>query len=286
MEKIKYRENPRFKDRLFIKLFGSEEYKEYTVSLCNALTDSNYTADDIVEFTTLEDVVYIRMKNDSSFLIDSYMNLLEHQSTINPNMPLRGFIYFGNLYAAYVDKRDINIYGSTLVKIPAPRYIVFYNGTKDVDPVIKYKLSDAFIHEDKSGEFEWTATMININKGKNDSLLDKCRPLKEYMIFIEYIREYQGDNKLTVEAVDKAVDRCIKEGILVDFLKKHRSEVRTMLLTEFNEEVFVKGIKEEGREEGREEGKTQAINQAIQKLMKNLKCTREEAMQILEISEE
>jgi len=95
------------------------------------------------------------MKNDISFLVDSQMTLLEHQSTFNPNMPLRGFFYFSQLYQMHLAKEEKDLFGS-LVKIPAPRDIVFYNGDKKLPETSKLRLSDAFDHFTETGDFEWT----------------------------------------------------------------------------------------------------------------------------------
>ncbi len=116
---------------------------------------------------------------------------------------------------------------------------------------MKLRLSDAFIHEDTSGDFEWTANMVNINSGKNDDLLNNCKPLQEYMLLIESIRKNRSQGMEVEEAVDKAVTYCIDHDILSAFLTKHRAEVIDVCITEYDEQAFVNGIKEEGREEGR-----------------------------------
>ena len=242
-----------YKDRLFCLLFGKEEYKEYILSLYNALCKTNHTDVNDIRIYTIDNVIYIEMKNDVSILLDSYLHLWEQQSSYNPNMPLRGMMYFSRMYDRYITENAYNIYGTTLIKIPTPRYTVLYNGAKDEPAFVRLKLSDAFIHEDASGDFEWTADMININRGKNDELLDNCKPLKEYMILVERIR--QNSKEMDVEeAVDAAVTYCIDHDILRDFLIKHRAEVKDVCITEFNEQVFINGIKEEGREEGRKDG--------------------------------
>lgn len=245
--------NEKYKDRIFCLLFGREEYKENILSLYNALNDSDYDNVDDIEITTIEDALYIKMKNDVSFLIDSYLTLWEQQSTFNPNMPIRGLMYFGNLYNSYIHTRGLNIYSSTLVKLPTPKYVVFYNGTTNRNSIEKLKLSDAFMKKDVGHEFEWTATMINLNIGENDGLLAKCKVLSDYMTLINKIRVYKKEMSNIKDAVNRAVDECIQEGRLVEFLEKHRGEIMANVLTEFNEEAFVRGIKEEGREEGREE---------------------------------
>ena len=204
------------------------------LSLCNAVSGTNYTDVDDIEITTLSDAIYIKMKNDISFLIDSQMNLFEHQSTFNPNMPLRGMEYFAELYGNYVAENGLDIYVSSLQKIPTPRYYVFYNGTEEQPDVVKLKLSDAFQVPDDSGEFEWTATMLNINYGHNQKLLEQCRPLYEYAHFIKLVREYSQTMNLK-EAIDKAVEKARDWECIGTFLYKCKSEVSVMLLTEFDE---------------------------------------------------
>lgn len=186
------RVNREYKERLFRKLFGSDDMKEDILSLYNALNNSNYTNKEDLVLRTLGDSVYMSMKKDVAFLIDSYLSLWEQQSTYNPNMPIRGLMYFGRMYDAYLTENCCNIYGTKLVPIPTPRYIVFYNGMKDIEPITKMRLSDAFITRPENNDFEWTATMYNLNKGKNEELLSKCKILSDYMCFVNYVSEYIG----------------------------------------------------------------------------------------------
>lgn len=149
--------------------------------------------------------------------------------------------------------RGLNIYGSKLLKIPTPKYIVFYNGERNRPSVEKLKLSDAFMHKVEDYEFEWTATMINLNEGKNEEILSKCRVLSDYMTLINKIRNYKRKTSKMRDAIELAINECIEEGVLKEFLEKHRGEVMASCLTEFDEQAFIRGIHEEGREEGREE---------------------------------
>lgn len=242
--------NKKHKDRLFNMIFGNQSNKQNILSLYNTLYDTNHTNEDDVDITTIEDAIYIKMKNDISLLPDSYLSLWEQQSTFNPNMPIRGLMYYGNLYNSYIQEKKLYIYGTALVKLPTPRYIVFYNGKDQHEPIEKLKLSDAFVHEDLAHEFEWTATMINLNKGKNDALLAKCKVLSDYMTLINKINYYKKTIKNLKEAVETAVNECIAENVLVDFLRKHRGDVMCTCLTEFDEETYKKGLLEEGRAEG------------------------------------
>ena len=262
--------NSMHKDRLFRLIFGQEEYKENLLSLYNALADKNYENVDDLQINTLDNFIYMSMKNDVSFLISHELTLIEHQSSYNPNMPLRGLLYFSKILEKLIQGNN-KIYTDSLVRIPQPRYYVLYNGMdrKLPDRTI-LRLSDALIRdsEDSDGDqpavhdFEWTATMLNINIGKNKDLLDKCRPLFEYSTLIQTIRDNKASGLELESAVTNAVDKCIQEGILADLLKAHRTEAIGMLFTEYDEEKVMKDLSEyykekglrEGREEGREEG--------------------------------
>lgn len=240
--------NKKVKDSLFRFLFG--ENRENAISLYNAINGTEYTIKDDFEYTTLQDVVYMKMKNDVSFVIGVNLSLYEHQSTYNPNMPLRGFLYFADLYRQMI-KNSENLYGKKLIKIPVPRYVVFYNGNENdmADEKLELRLSNAFETEEEVEGYEWTAVMININSGHNLLLMEKCRTLREYTLFIEKIRQYSNKEKDFKTAVDKAVAEAIDEGILKDFLEKHRREVLNLTLTEFDEAKYKEVIREETKEE-------------------------------------
>lgn len=218
----------------------------------NAVNGSNYTDLSDLEIITLENVVYIKMKNDAAYLIGGNIALYEHQSSINRNMPIRGFIYLGELYSQILKRDKSKIYNETLVKIPTPQYIVFYNGEDEYPEVSKLKLSDAFINPRDDNEFEFTATVYNINLGKNKKLLDSCTPLKGYSIFVDRVRNYSKTME-PEQAIEKAVNECIEEGILKDVLERERSAVMLDILTTFDEKSYAEGLREEGREEGRKE---------------------------------
>lgn len=251
-----------YKDSLFTKLFGDPANKQNLLSLYNALNDRNYTDPDELEINTIENVIYMGVKNDVSCIIDGYMNLMEHQGSFNPNMPLRGFIYIPKLYEKYIDKHQLNIYSEKLIKIPTPRYFVLYNGIKEMPERLEMKLSDAFIHQDGDCGIEFTATMINVNYGYNKELMAACRMLEEYAIFIDRVRGYIEPNMEPAElekAMDRAVDECLEEGVLAEFLSAHRAEVRNMILTEYDEAKTMEMFKKEFREDGIAIGLAQGI---------------------------
>ncbi len=275
-ESAKYKANDRYKDNLFRFIFGREENKQNLLDLYNALNNSNYKNKDDLEINTLDNVIYMRMKNDVSFVLDNQMVLLEHQSKYNPNMPLRGFLYFAKLYETRLatEMNLKNIYYPKLIKIPTPQYIVLYNGTdRKIGESITLKLSDAFEDNNKTEGYEWTAKMININVGKNKELLLKCKILGEYSSFVECVRKYSKINNDFTIAIDKAVKECIEKGILKDLLIKYSAEVKNMLLTEFDEEkdwaIIAKGFEEIGYEKGIEKGKKEGMKNIINIMLSN-----------------
>lgn len=252
-----YRVNRKYKDRLFRLIFQN---KNDLLSLYNALNGSHYTDTDELEIRTLENAVYLGYKNDLSFLINNTLNLYEHQSTMNPNMPLRGLIYFVDMIKAYIEENGYNIYGKNRIPLPTPAYIVFYNGMEEQPDVVTLRLSEAFaLEKAQEPSLECKAVMLNINMGHNTELMKRCTRLEEYSYFVEAVRRYMDVGCRLQEAVDHAIDECLKKGKIADILMKNRAEVKSMLLTDFSERKYRKLLKKEaiaeGREEGRKEGR-------------------------------
>ena len=242
--------NRSYKDRLFKIIF---EDKKELLSLYNALTGKNYQNPDELEINTIDDVIYMHLKNDMSFILDDWQNLFEQQSTFNPNQPLRGFFYFADLYKVkYFGKK---IYSTRLLKIPTPQYIVFYNGTTSMPDKKELRLSDAFQQPTAQPDIEVVAHMLNINYGHNKELMERCRKLKEYAQFIDIIRHYLRENKQwsNEQAISKAIDDCIQNNILRDILQKERLRVMASILSEFDEVGYKEMIKEEAYEDAYEE---------------------------------
>ena len=244
--------NRQYKDRLWRMIFNN---KEDLLQLYNAINHTDYQNPDDLEVNTLEDVLYLSIKNDVSFLVSGTMNLYEHQSTFNPNMPLRGVFYFSRLYEGYVADNNLMIYHEKRVRLPKPKYIVFYNGTKNQPDSMELRLSDCFENTDNEAPcLECTATMLNINYGHNQELMKHCRRLEEYSIFVQCVREYIQSEPSVEDALEKAIDTCINQDVLADFLKKHRAEVTNMILTTYDKDLYEKTLKEDAREEGLESG--------------------------------
>ena len=237
-----------YKDSIFRMLYLDE--KEL-LNLYNAVNGTNYTDVENLEVNTLQNASYMNMKNDVSFLFNFQVNLYEQQSTVNPNMPLRDLIYVSKLLQKIV--RDCDLYGSNLVKIPAPRFVVFYNGTEKQPERKVYKLSDAFSKKQDKPELELIVTVLNVNAGNNGEILGNCRTLREYMQYTDKVRAYASQMSIE-EAVEYAITECIKEGILADFLKKNRAEAMEVSIFEYNEELHLANLRREGYEEGIQQG--------------------------------
>ncbi len=245
--------NRKHKDRLFRYLFQD---KKYLLELYNALHDSSYTDPEELEVVTMEDVIFMKMKNDLSFIIDSRLSLYEHQSTWNPNMPIRGLFYFSQQYKGLLGAEDADVYGKGQVKIPTPEYIIFYNGVGMAEDEETLYLSDSFYGGRGSGCLECTCRVLNIRRGHNGELMGKCRRLWEYSEFVSEIEAGMQTGLSRQEAVQSAIDRCIERDILTDVLRKEKSEVlRMSLLTEYDEKKHLRHTFEEGRAEGLAEGR-------------------------------
>lgn len=247
----------KYKDKLFRIIFGKddEKSKRWRLELYNALSGKKHTNPDDIELTTIENVLYITMKNDLSFLVDSQLSLYEQQSTYNPNMPLRGLFYFSQLYQIHLAKISKDLYGTTLVKIPAPRYFVFYNGPKShhKEDVSKLRLSDAFENFEEHGEFEWTATVININADHNKTLQKNCKPLYDYISYVDRIKLNLARKMEKQDAINEAVDWACAQNLLDGFFREHKAMVTAVSLTEFDQELYDKCRREEGFIEGKQE---------------------------------
>ena len=271
--------NRKVKDRLFCYIF--EHDRKALLQLYNALNHSDYQDEQLLQVVTLDNVVYMSMHNDMAFLLIGTLNLYEHQSTLCPNLPLRFLLYIAAEYEGLVTKAGENIYGRTLVRLPAPQCVVFYNGDDETEEEQYLRLTDAFAEEQgikTASCLELSVRVLNINYGRNRQLMTDCKRLEEYSRFVDCIKKYCRDGFSTDQAVENAVVYCIEHGILDDILLPFRAEVKKMLLTEYNERKYMKmfrkeareeGLKE-GREEGREEGRKEGRKEERNRLLKSM----------------
>lgn len=267
-EKGKRRVNLHYKDTVFRMLFRD---KERLLGLYNAIGRRNYKDPEKLVIVTLESAVYLGVKNDLAFIIDMGLYLFEHQSTVNRNMPLRFLQYVSAEY----EKLTVleNLHKRALVKVPAPHFVIFYNGTEKCAERQELRLSAAYEVQEEEPELELRVQVLNINEGFNEELKEACMTLREYMQYVDKVREYLGEMSVG-KAVDRAVDECISQGILRDFLLQNRAEVRHMSIFEYNEEDVRKAIREEAYEEAYEVGEKNGdfrrlVSQICKKMKKN-----------------
>lgn len=241
------------KDTLFRMIFST---RENLLSLYNAVNHSHYTDAKELEIVTLENAVYMNMKNDQAFLLDMQLNLYEHQSTWNPNMPLRFLIYVTKEYQMLI--RNQTLYASTMVELPTPHFVVFYNGEEEREAESVLKLSHSFCQKEDEPELELIVKVLNINLDKKQRILETCCLLKEYMLLVNKIRKYAAEYKDINRAAEQAVTECIEENILADFLRKNRTEAIEVCIFEYDEkrekELIRKAEYAEGKKEGLKEG--------------------------------
>lgn len=243
------------KDRLFRFLF--EKDREALLQLYNTLNGTAYQDASQLQVVTIESAVYIVMKNDLAFVLAGTLNLYEHQSTYNPNMPLRFLIYLAQEYQTLVEQAQESLYGTKRIMLPTPQCVVFYNGEKEIPEEEILRLSDSFEgrKEGADADIELTVRMFNINHGHNQELMGKCQVLREYAAFVELSRQYLSGGMEPKKALEAAITDCIEQDILAGFLRKYRAEVLGMLLEEFDVKKYERSLREEGREEGRQEGR-------------------------------
>ena len=246
-----------YKDRLFRMVFRE---KKELLGLYNAVNGTSYTDPEALTVVTLENAIYMNMKNDLAVVMDFYMDLYEHQSTYNPNIPLRNLHYVARELRSWSNGRTI--YGRQLVKIPTPRFFVFYNG-RDMQPERQVlKLSDAFINPEEDPALELKVVMLNINLGRNKELMEQCHTLLEYAQFVDRLRTCEKSMGRE-EAVKHTVDTCIREGILRDFLLKYREEAIEMCIFEYDEEETLRQLGQQSYEEGVAVGEEQMLLRKI-----------------------
>ena len=278
-----FRPKRQTKDIVFRLVFGND--RQALLQLYNVLHGTAYTDPHELQIVTLDNAIYISRKNDLAFLLAGSINMYEHQSTLNPNMPVRFLIYLAQEYQLLVESTDKSLYGSEMIPLPTPQCVVFYNGTADTPDEYELRLSSAFSNQDVEPAVEVVVKVININYGHNEYLMQGCGMLSQYAQFVAVTREYANRYNNREEAMNAAIEYCIAHGILEDILRKHRSQVLGSLLEEFDEKKYARTLREEGYEAGRTDGFTegeqygleQGKNKLLVKLVKDGNLTIQKA---------
>lgn len=237
-----------YKSRLFELVFSD---RKELLNLYNAMNGTDYEDPELLEINTLENAIYMSMHNDVSFIIDSRLALYEHQSTYSPNLPLRYLFYVSDLYSA--ETRAANLYGTRIIRIPAPRFVIFYNGEEEQPGSQVLRLSDMYAVKEEAPSLELEALMLNINPGYNQKLLESCKTLHDYSVYTSMVRTYAKTMDLE-EAVEKAITECISNGILEDYLSKNQAEAKSVSIYEYDEEKHMRQEREESRIQGEIKG--------------------------------
>ena len=299
-----------YRDTLFRMYFND---KTRLLSLLNALLGTNSTNPDEININTLDGLFFEKYKNDISCTFKGKtLVLIEHQSTINYNMPLRCLIYLTELYKQQVELNKQSKYKVKSIKLPRPIFYVFYNGLAAAKEMEVMKLSDSF---DEAGDInaEIIVKQYNINAGNNDELLKECTYLQNYCIFVNRVKLNQQQHKTINESIIEAFEYCMNNNIMTDFLSIHEKELSSMYdwyggeydeelakqvrLQEEREEAIEQGMKQglqqgiekgmaQGIEVGLKQGMEQAKIQSVRNMINKLNLTVEQAMNILEIPDD
>ena len=206
-----------------------------------------------------KDVSSVVMKkefqNDVSFLTEdnTFVILVEHQSTISRNMALRSLIYYVEFISTYVKSNGLNLYGRTPIKIPNVEFYVVYNGDEELSSNV-ISLSENFLESEVSN-ISLNVKIMNINydnlKYKNEN-----NDFVGYAYWLNLIKQYLKAGYEALVALEKARDRCLEENIFTKYLKKEEflvisqgmytleDEIRDNMLYERNCEIAEELLRE------------------------------------------
>ena len=255
-------ENREYKSDVFSMLM---ENKSYALEVYNALNHSDYKNPEEVEIIRLERGISLSIRNDASFLIDMNMSFYEHQSTYNPNMPLRSAIYYVNTLEDWLRKKNLDLFSRKRIQVPTPHFVVFYNGTEKRPEYEEMKLSEAFCHKTDEPGIEVRCRVYNINPDNNRPLKERSAVLEGYTYFVEKVRTYQKEDMGLEKAVDRAIEDCIENHVLEDFFRDRKDEVKKMTHLDYTWEKREQMIRKEEFEEGMEQGMERGIAQGMER---------------------
>ena len=279
--------NKEYKSDVFSMLLQD---KKRAMEIYNAINGTDYADPELVEMTTLDDKSFsLTVRNDASFILDANLSLYEHQSTYCPNMPLRDLLYFASIIQKQIKAQKRDIYGGRILKIPVPHFVVFYNGKEDAPDQYDLRLSDAFEKETEDPEIELVCHVYNINSGKNTPLLSKCQTLREYMYFVDMVRKNNEISGNLEDAIEKAINQCMEENVLRDFLAQHREEVMHVMTLDYTFERRLEMQRaeaiEDGERIGKEIGKEEKLSEQIRKKIQKGKPLDQIADELEEVPE-
>lgn len=251
-----------FKDTVFVTVFKE---KKCLIELYNAIFDTNYDENTPLDIVTIKDVLFRTLKNDVAFTLgDCFVVLIEHQSTLSDNLPLRDLLYVSTLFKRMIDSK--RLYRKKALMIPRPQFIVLYNGPTDMPEYQELRLSDAYLGELREGEedaLQLVVKVYNINSRKNAEILKKCETLRQYSRFVDIMRSYQKVDRLTNETMVEIMKRCQKDGILTDFFREYGTELIEMLFKELTREEDLEISRLDGYDAGLKEGEKSGFSKGV-----------------------
>jgi len=251
-------ENRKHKDSLFVDYFSkNRDWKQHFLSLYNALHDTNLqVADTQLKRVNLEQVLYKSYYNDIAVLVNGqFILMIEHQSTINPNMPLRLLEYVARIYGNIVDSRAK--FSRHLVPLARPEFIVFYTGNQELPPESYLYLSDAFPKQAPNSDLtlELKVKVCTIKSDHPSPVVHSCPDLEQYAQFLKLVEEARADSR--AEPLTWAIQEAVRRNILRDYLELKGGEVLSILMTEYDyatDLAVQKEAYEDGLFAGREQG--------------------------------
>lgn len=252
--------NRRYKDSVFVDLFSEDKYaKNNFLALYNALHDTDYRSTDILKNIRLKQVMYMSFANDVSYLIDNKLIVLaEHQSTVNLNMPIRCLEYIARLYEQLYESKEK--YSRKQLVIPTPEFYVFYNGKEAYSGNSVLKLSDSFVNKYKAEyTLELSVKVVNINYDKDNVIIKRCEPLKQYSQFVDAVRHHIAIDR--EHGFETAIKECIQNDILREYLQRKSKEVLNMLIGEYDYDTDIAVQREESFDMGIAEGEARGSRQ-------------------------
>ena len=251
--------NPKVRDTVFCKYMSTGDH---LLALLNAIKGTSYTDPSNIKINTLNGSFYSSIKNDISFMLDTLiMMLIEHQTTINPNMPIRMLEYVAELFRRYMEPEKRKVYSTDLIKLPAPEFYVFYDGDDTSFEHQTLRLSDAFMAP--SDKLELIVNVYNLADGMNEDLKERCRPLNEYSIFSNHYKQLRKQRLPIDEAVSATIRYCIDNNVMKDYLQHNESEVIDMFGFEWDEKEERQALIETSEARGEERGKISTIRNLL-----------------------
>ena len=259
-------ENRKHKDSLFVDYFSKDrDWKQHFLSLYNALHGTNLQVETTsLERVNLEQVLYKSYYNDIAVLVDGqFILMIEHQSTINPNMPLRLLEYVARIYGNIVDSTAK--FSRHLVPLAKPEFIVFYTGDQELPPESYLYLSDAFPNQGQNADLtlELKVKVCTIKSESPSPVVHSCHDLEQYVQFLELVEEAKAAGHKT--PLKWTIQEAVRRNILRDYLERKGGEVLSILMTEYDYATDMAVLKEESYEDGLFVGREEGISIGLER---------------------